>query len=53
MQYHRGSCPGPMRVAIMSDIHGNLAALEAVVRDLETLDVDEVLVGGDLILGGR
>ncbi len=42
-----------MRIAVISDIHGNFAALQAVVRDLETQHPDEVLVGGDLVLGGR
>ena len=42
-----------MRLAIISDIHGNLAALEAVVRDIYEQRVDEVLVGGDLAEGGR
>lgn len=35
----------------MSDIHGNLPALEAVILDIKTLDVDEVIVAGDSILG--
>jgi predicted phosphodiesterase len=42
-----------VRFAIISDIHGNFAALEAVVRDLEKRDAGEVFVGGDLALGGR
>jgi predicted phosphodiesterase len=42
-----------MRIAIISDIHGNLAALEAVLRDLDHQEVGEVLVGGDLAEGGR
>lgn len=42
-----------LRIAIISDLHGNFAALGAVVRDLETQDPDEVWVGGDLVLGGR
>jgi predicted phosphodiesterase len=37
------------RVAVIADIHGNLPALEAVVRDIEERAVDEVLVGGDLV----
>lgn len=36
-------------IAILADIHGNMPALEAVIDDLRTLRVDEVLVGGDLI----
>jgi len=37
------------RIAIFADIHGNLPALEAVLDDLAAQDVDEVLVGGDLV----
>ena len=42
-----------MRIAVISDIHGNFAALHAVLTDLESQEVDEVLVGGDLAQGGR
>ena len=41
-----------MRIAIVSDIHGNLAALEAVIADLRTQSPDLVLQGGDLPYGG-
>jgi len=41
-----------MRIAIVSDIHGNLPALEAVLADLEQVRPDLVLHGGDLALGG-
>jgi putative phosphoesterase len=41
-----------MRVAIVSDIHGNLPALEAVVADLAQTEPDQVVLGGDLALGG-
>ncbi len=37
------------RVAILSDIHGNMPALTAVLEDLEHQSPDEVLVGGDLV----
>ena len=37
------------RVAIISDVHGNVPALEAVLEDLERRPVDEVIVGGDLV----
>ncbi len=36
-------------LAILADIHGNVPALEAVLSDLETVEIDEVLVGGDLV----
>jgi putative phosphoesterase len=41
-----------MRVALVSDIHGNLAALEAVVADIERRAPDEVIHVGDLVLMG-
>lgn len=37
-----------MRIAIVSDIHGNLTALEAVIADLRLTSPDLVLHGGDL-----
>ena len=37
------------RIAVISDIHANPHALEAVIDDLEQAQVDEVLVGGDLV----
>jgi putative phosphoesterase len=41
-----------MRIAIVSDIHGNLTALEAVVADLNRTKPDLVLQGGDLAFSG-
>lgn len=40
-----------MRVAALYDIHGNLPALEAVLRDIETAGVERVVVGGDVVPG--
>lgn len=40
-----------MRLALVSDIHGNLAALEAVVADLERRRVDHVVNLGDHLSG--
>jgi len=37
-----------MRLAVVSDIHGNLTALEAVIADLRTTAPDMVVQGGDL-----
>lgn len=37
------------RIAIIADIHANVPALEAVLADIETVGVDEVLVNGDLV----
>lgn len=41
-----------MRVAIVSDIHGNLTALDAVLEDMRRRAPDVVLHGGDLALMG-
>lgn len=40
-----------MRIAALYDIHGNLPALEAVVADVLSAHVDQVLVGGDVVAG--
>jgi putative phosphoesterase len=40
-----------VRVAALYDIHGNLPALEAVVRELAGEQVDAVVVGGDVVAG--
>src|SRR5215469_3209740 len=40
------------RIAIVSDIHGNLSAFEAVIADLQRESPDLVLHGGDLADGG-
>ena len=41
-----------MRIAVVSDIHGNLSAFEAVLADLGQTSPDLVLHGGDLVHGG-
>jgi putative phosphoesterase len=41
-----------MRVAILSDIHGNLSAFESVLSDIDQIAPDLVLHGGDLADGG-
>jgi putative phosphoesterase len=41
-----------MRLAIVSDIHGNLTALEAVAADIARRGIDRVVHGGDLALAG-
>lgn len=41
-----------MRIAILSDIHGNYSALEAVVRDFDRTRPDRIINLGDLIFGG-
>jgi putative phosphoesterase len=40
-----------MRVAALYDVHGNLPALEAVLAEVEALEVDAVVVGGDIAIG--
>ncbi len=41
-----------MRIAIVSDIHGNLRAFQAVLADLRRIAPDFVVHGGDLAYGG-
>ena len=41
-----------MRIAIVSDIHGNRTAFEAVLADLRETSPDLILHGGDLADGG-
>jgi predicted phosphodiesterase len=38
-------------VAVLADIHGNLPALEAVLRDVEAAGVDAIVLDGDLADG--
>jgi len=40
-----------MRTAAIYDIHGNLPALEAVLREIRQVGVDRVVVGGDVVPG--
>lgn len=41
-----------MRVAVVTDIHGNQRALRAVLADLKHVAPDLILHGGDLVFGG-
>src|SRR5215475_11246168 len=42
-----------MRIAVISDIHGNQVALEAVAQDLgRQPDISQVVIAGDLCLNG-
>jgi predicted phosphodiesterase len=43
---------GEVRIAIVSDIHGNRTAFEAVLADLRLTSPDLILHGGDLPHGG-
>jgi len=40
-----------MRVAAIYDIHANLPALEAVLDDIRRAEVDQIVVGGDVLPG--
>jgi predicted phosphodiesterase len=39
------------RVAALADIHGNLPALEAVLRDVDTAGIDAIALVGDMTVG--
>jgi putative phosphoesterase len=41
----------PVRVAAVYDVHGNLPAFEAVLRDVRVAAPDVVVFGGDLVWG--
>jgi predicted phosphodiesterase len=41
-----------MKLAVLSDIHGNWPALEAVAADIDTWQPDRVLVNGDIVNDG-
>lgn len=41
-----------MRIAIISDIHGNCVALDAVLNDINMLEVDQIVCLGDAVQGG-
>ncbi len=41
-----------MKIAVLSDVHGNLPALEAVLEDIARWVPDQVIVNGDLINRG-
>lgn len=40
-----------MAIAALYDIHGNLPALEAVMKELEKYEVDLLVIGGDILPG--
>ena len=41
-----------MKIAVLSDIHGNVAALDAVLADIATRGVDQIVNLGDICSGG-
>lgn len=40
-----------MKIAALYDIHGNLPALRAVLKELESIQPDIIVVGGDIVSG--
>jgi putative phosphoesterase len=40
-----------VRVAALCDVHGNLPALEAVLAEVASLEVDRIVCGGDVVAG--
>ena len=40
-----------MKIAAIYDIHGNLPALQAVLKEVENLGVDQMVIGGDVVPG--
>lgn len=40
---------GDMLIGVISDIHGNMQALEAVLAAMKVLHVDEILCAGDIV----
>ena len=41
-----------VRLAVLSDVHGNLHALDAALKDIKNHKPDRLLICGDLLLGG-
>ncbi len=41
-----------MKLAVLSDIHGNVPALQAVVEHVEAWGPDHVIVNGDIVNRG-
>ena len=41
-----------MRIAVVSDVHGNWTALQAVLKDMKSVGADLVVHGGDLVGSG-
>src|SRR5260370_41905492 len=42
-----------MRVAALYDVEGNIPALEAVLAEVESLQPDAIVFGGDLFCGAQ
>jgi putative phosphoesterase len=46
---HRAMTPAADTVAVITDIHGNLPALQAALERIDELGIDRVYCGGDLV----
>ena len=40
-----------MKIAILSDIHGNLPAFQAAVDHVGRQQVDQIIIAGDIVIG--
>lgn len=40
---------GPPKIALLSDIHANAAALETVIRELENHNITRIIITGDIV----
>ena len=41
-----------MKIAIISDIHGNMEALESVLQDIESIECEKIFCLGDIAMAG-
>ena len=41
-----------MKIAVISDIHGNMEAVEAVMQDIEAKNCDKIFILGDYAMAG-
>jgi predicted phosphodiesterase len=41
-----------MKVAVLSDIHGNGIALNCAIRDLKNIGINKVIILGDVVMKG-
>ncbi|MBN2899839.1 MAG: metallophosphoesterase family protein, partial [Clostridia bacterium] len=41
-----------MKIAVISDVHGNLSALNAVLQDIEKQNITNIFFLGDLVMNG-
>jgi putative phosphoesterase len=51
-KHHQARKEDEMKIAVLSDIHGNLGALDAVLAHLAAQNVDQVVNLGDICSGG-